>query len=74
MEVWQTSNLRRLRLDEERKKKKEEDRNHRAKIYWSALLHRATITRLLNVFVMVSVGIVQAESEHYVHTCVTGSK
>jgi len=25
------------------KKKEEEDRNHRAKIQWSALLHRATI-------------------------------
>jgi len=36
MEVWQTSNLRRLRLGEEIKRKKEEeeeeDRNHRAKI------------------------------------------
>jgi len=31
VEVWQTSNLRRLRLGEERKKKKER-RNHRAKI------------------------------------------
>ena len=25
--------------------KKKEDRNHRAKIYWSALLHRATIIK-----------------------------
>jgi len=31
VEVWQTSNLRRLRSGEE-KKKKEERRNHRAKI------------------------------------------
>jgi len=31
VEVWQTSNLRRLRLGEE-KKKEEEDRNHRTKI------------------------------------------
>jgi len=30
VEVWQTSNLRRLRLGEEKKKK--EERNHRAKI------------------------------------------
>jgi len=27
-----------------KKKKKIDDRNHRAKIVWSALLHRATIT------------------------------
>jgi len=26
-----------------RREKKKEDRNHRAKISWSALLHRATI-------------------------------
>jgi len=33
VEVWQTSNLQRLRLGEEKKKKEEEDRrNHRAKI------------------------------------------
>jgi len=34
VEVWQTSNLRRLRLGEEIKKKEEEeeDRDHRAKI------------------------------------------
>jgi len=36
VEVWQTSNLRRLRLGEEKKKEEEEeeeeDRNHRAKI------------------------------------------
>jgi len=30
--VWQTSNLRRLRLGEEKRKKKKEERNHRAKI------------------------------------------
>jgi len=41
MEVWQTSNLRPLRLGEE--KKKEERRNRRARIQWSALFHRATI-------------------------------
>jgi len=35
VEVWQTSNLRRLRLGEEKKKIEEEDRrNHRAKILW----------------------------------------
>jgi len=36
VEVWQTSNLRRLRLGEEKRKKeekeKEEERNHSAKI------------------------------------------
>jgi len=32
VEVWQASNLQRLRLGEEKKKKAEEDRNHRAKI------------------------------------------
>ena len=58
MKVWQTSNLRRLRLGEEKKKKeerkkkerrkkeerkkKEEERNHRVKIQRSALFHRAT--------------------------------
>jgi len=31
VEVWQTSNLRRLTLGEEKKKKKEEDRNHSCK-------------------------------------------
>ena len=49
MEVWQTSNLRRLRLGEEkkeerRKKKKEERTNHSMKIYMVSLFHRATIT------------------------------
>ena len=46
MEVWQTSNLRRLRLGEEKKrKKKEEERrtNHSMKIYMVSLFHRATI-------------------------------
>jgi len=44
--VWKygTSNLRPLRLGEERKK---EDRNHRAKIWRSALLHWATINSRL---------------------------
>jgi len=33
VEVWQTSNLRRLRLGKERKKKeRKKDRKHRAKI------------------------------------------
>jgi len=42
VEVWQTSNLRRLRLGEE-KKKKERRTNHSMKIYMVSLLHRATI-------------------------------
>ena len=46
VEVWQTSNLRRLRLGEGKKKKKKEERtNDRMKVKWSALSHRATITR-----------------------------
>jgi len=40
VEVWQTSNLRRLRLGEE---KKEERTNHSMKIYMVSLFHRATI-------------------------------
>jgi len=44
VEVWQTSNLRRLRLGEEKRRKKEERTNHSMKILWSALFHRATIT------------------------------
>jgi len=49
VEVWQTSNLRRLRLGEEKKrrkkkKKEEEERtNHSMKIYMVSLFHRATI-------------------------------
>ena len=45
MQVWQTSNLRRLRLGEEKKKKKDEERrtNHIMKIYMVSLFHRATI-------------------------------
>ena len=43
MEVWQTSNLRRLRLGEEKKKKEEERTKHSMKIYMVSLLHRATI-------------------------------
>ena len=43
MEVWQTSNLRRLRLGEEKKKKKKERTNHSMKIYMVSLFHRATI-------------------------------
>jgi len=44
VEVWQTSNLRRLRLGEE-KKKKEERTNYSMKI-WYALFHRATINNI----------------------------
>ena len=44
MEVWQTSNLRRLRLGEEKKRKKEE--RNSMKIYMVSLLHRATITNV----------------------------
>jgi len=47
VEVWQTSNLRRLRLGEEIKKEEEEEEerrtNHSMKIYMVSLLHRATI-------------------------------
>ena len=43
MEVWQTSNLRPLRLGEE--KKKERRTNDRMKIHMVALLHRATIKK-----------------------------
>jgi len=44
MEVWQTSNLRRLRLDEEIKKKdRRRRRNHMMKMQWLALFHRAAI-------------------------------
>jgi len=32
--------------EEKRKERKKKDRNHRAKILWSALLHRVTITRM----------------------------
>ena len=44
VEVWWTSNLRLLRLGEEKKRKIE--RNYRMKIYMVSLLHRATITIL----------------------------
>jgi len=45
VEVWKTSNLRRLRLGEEIKKEEEERRtNHSMKIYMVSLLHKATIT------------------------------
>ena len=44
MEVWQTSNLRRLRLGEEKKERKKKERiNHSMKIYMVSLFHRATI-------------------------------
>jgi len=46
VEVWQTSNLRRLRLGEEKKKEEEERRtNHSMKIYMVSLFHRATINK-----------------------------
>jgi len=32
VQVWQTSNLRRLRLGQEKRKQEEDRRNHRAKI------------------------------------------
>jgi len=39
VEVWQTSNLQRLRIGDGKKKKTEEDRrNHRTKIEWPAVL------------------------------------
>jgi len=48
VEVWQTSNLRRLRLGEE--KEIEEYRRQKKttgqKIYWPALFHRADIKKL----------------------------
>ena len=45
MEVWQTSNLRPLRLGEEKKKKKIEDRRKKlqGKNIMAPLLHRAAI-------------------------------
>ena len=48
-----------IRRGKKRQKKKEEERNYRMKILWSALLHRATITRPLrrdhiNQFAMTS--------------------
>ena len=43
VEVWQTSNLRRLRSGEE--KKEERRTNHSMKIYMVSLLHRATINK-----------------------------
>ena len=42
MEVWQTSNLRRLRLGEEKKERRRRT-NHSMKIYMVSLLYRATI-------------------------------
>ena len=43
VEVWQTSTLRPLRLGEE-KRKKEEERNHRAKNIMACLLHNQVVT------------------------------
>jgi len=52
VEVWQTSNLRRLRLGEEKKKEEEERRrrtNHSMKIYMVSLFHRATINYRMKI-------------------------
>jgi len=49
VEVWQTSNLRRLRLDEGKKEEEEERTNHSMKIYMVSLFHRATINKYSNV-------------------------
>jgi len=45
VEVWYTSNLRPLRLGEEKKieEEEEEERNYRAKNVMARLLHRAAI-------------------------------
>jgi len=45
VEVWQTSNLRRLRLGEEKRRRRRRRRrtNHSMKIYMVSLFHRATI-------------------------------
>ena len=48
MEVWQTPNLRRLRLGGEKEEEEEEEEeerrtNHSMKIYMVSLLHRATM-------------------------------
>ena len=49
MEVWQTSNLRQLRLGEEKKERRKKERtNHSMKIYMVSLFHRATINYYLN--------------------------
>jgi len=50
VEVWQTSNLRRLRLGEEKKKGKEEEEERKNKpqhenIMVCPILHRATIIK-----------------------------
>ena len=50
MEVWQTSNLRRLRLGEEKKKEEERRTNHSMKIYMVSLFHRATINKPSNLW------------------------
>jgi len=48
VEVWQTSNLRRLRLGEEKRKRRRRT-NHTMKIYMVSLFHRATINKVLGV-------------------------
>jgi len=47
VEVWQTSNLRRLKLGEEKKERRRRRRrtNHSMKIYMVSLFHRATINK-----------------------------
>jgi len=50
VEVWQTSNLRPLRLGEEIKKE-EEERNS-MKIYMVSLLHRATINYRMKIYMV----------------------
>jgi len=47
VEVWQTSNLRRLRSGEEKKERRKKERtNHSMKIYMVSLFHRATINSI----------------------------
>jgi len=45
VEVWQTSNLRWLRLGEEKKEEEERRTNHSTKIKCSPPLHRAAIMK-----------------------------
>ena len=70
MEVWQTSNLWRLRLGEEKKKEEEEERrrtNHSMKIYMVSLLHRATINESQLNLLTLTVGIMMDYSELRLH-------
>ena len=50
--IW-PDNFRRLRLGEEKKRRKKE-RNYRAKIYMVSILHRATITRRMHLLIIVT--------------------